>query len=76
MANLTIKVDDGVLRRARIKALEEGTSVSRVLTDHLARFVGEDPAEQGWRSFFAEAESAGTAPEGGRDWTRDELYRT
>jgi len=31
MTNLTIKVDDAVARRARIRALEQGTSLVAVL---------------------------------------------
>jgi plasmid stability protein len=33
MTNLTITVDDEVLKRARIKALEQGTSVNAVLRE-------------------------------------------
>jgi hypothetical protein len=75
MANLTIKVDDNTLRRARIKALQEGTSVSRVLADCLEHFVEGDMQQTGWAAFLASARSATAASERGRDWTRDELYR-
>jgi hypothetical protein len=75
MANLTIKVDDETLRRARIKALQEGTSVSRVLADYLEHFVEGDLQETGWAAFLARARSTTAASEHGRDWTRDELYR-
>jgi hypothetical protein len=75
MANLTIKVDDETLRRARIKALQEGTSVSRVLADYLDHFVEGDLQQSGWAAFLASARSTTAASEHGRDWTRDELYR-
>lgn len=76
MANLTIKVDDRVLRRARIKALQEGTSVNQVLAEHLERFAGEDLREKGWRTFLDGAQSTQAASSAnGRDWTRDELYQ-
>ncbi len=39
MANLTITVDEEVLRRARARALEQGTSVNAILAEHLARFA-------------------------------------
>lgn len=74
MSNLTIKVDDALLRRARIKALQEGTSVSRVLSDYLERFAGEDPLNAGWRAFIDGAQSTTSATEGGRDWSREDLY--
>ena len=41
MANLTITVDEEVLRRARIRALELNTSVNAVLREYLDEFIGE-----------------------------------
>jgi plasmid stability protein len=38
--NLTIAVDDEVLRRARIRALEQGTSVNAVLREFLESYAG------------------------------------
>ena len=35
MANLTITIDDELLRRARLRALEQGTSVNALLRDYL-----------------------------------------
>ena len=55
MTNLTITVDDEVLRRARIRALEEGSSVNAVLRDYLARKrerqsrAGRGPGKRGRR---------------------------
>ena len=40
--NLTIVVDDEVLRRARIRALEQGTSVNAVLREFLESYAGSD----------------------------------
>lgn len=40
MSNLTIVVDDEMLKRARIRALEEGTSVNAVLREFLERYSG------------------------------------
>ena len=40
--NLTITVDDDVLRRARIRALEQGTSVNAVLREFLESYAGAD----------------------------------
>lgn len=43
MANLTITVDDEVLESARIRALEQGTSVNAILAEHLRAFgAGEE----------------------------------
>lgn len=75
MANLTISVDDQLLRRARIKALEEGTSVNAVLRDYLERYTGTGRTQAALAAFVELAErsraSSGTP---GRSWTRDDLY--
>ncbi|MBM3686893.1 MAG: hypothetical protein FJW85_07835 [Actinobacteria bacterium] len=39
MTNLTITVDEETLRRARIRALEEGSSVNAVLREYLSRYA-------------------------------------
>jgi len=72
MANLTIVVDDHVLQRARIRALQHGTSVNALLRDYLASFVGGDDASAALTEFHELAEridARSTEP-----WTRDELY--
>lgn len=40
MANLTIVVDDGTLKKARMRALEEDTSVNAVLREYLEENAG------------------------------------
>ena len=40
MANLTITVDEETVKRARIRALEEGTSVNALLRDYLEEYSG------------------------------------
>lgn len=39
MANLTLVIDDQVLQAARIKALQEGTSVNEICRAAIARYV-------------------------------------
>ena len=75
MANLIIKVDDALLRRARVKALQEGTSVNQVLVAALQAYSGDDSRARGWREFLDGTEEQQVAVPGGRDWTRDELYK-
>lgn len=76
MGNLTLSIDDGVLRRARIHALEHGTSVNAMVRDYLCRLAGEDPAERAIAEFldFARSRPPADEPTGGRTWTRGELY--
>jgi hypothetical protein len=75
MTNLTVKVDDDVLRRARMKALEEGTSVNRVVAESLREYAGESAAVVAWRAFLEDARASTARSESGRDWTREDLYR-
>lgn len=75
VANLTITVDDELLKRARIRALELDTSVSAVLREHLGAFVA-DERDVSTRNCLLElsASSAGGPPHVQRSWTREELY--
>lgn len=74
MANLTITVDEQVLKNARIMALQEGTSVNSILREHLERYVGKnDQYKQATASILAIARQS-TASSKGKRWTRDELY--
>ena len=75
MANLTISVDDVLLKRARIKALEDGTSVNALLREYLEAYTGTQQTQRALAGFAELAErteaSSGAA---GRTWTRDELH--
>jgi plasmid stability protein len=77
VANLTITVDDQVLRRARVRAAEEGTSVNAVLRRELERYVGEDRAiAEAWDTFLRLTENLKvSSPAGGRTWTRGSIQR-
>lgn len=73
MANLTISVRDELLRRARQRALEQGTSVDALLRSYLEAYAGEDPSREAIEAFLAFARTRTGPAEGGRTWTRDEL---
>jgi plasmid stability protein len=82
MANLTITVDDELLKRARIRALDRGTSVNAVLAEYLRVYAGDrDARVQATRALIELAAkntraggSARAKQRGGRRWTRDELH--
>lgn len=79
MANLTISVDDAVLRRARIRALENGESVNRILARSLEQYANAG-VDSPLADFIALADEfvveTGIGHVGdGRGWTRDELHR-
>ena len=74
MTNLTITIDEETLRKARIRALEQGTSVNVVLREFLESFAGVR-AEHGRAAhdLLALSRAAGSR-RGERKWTRDELH--
>ncbi len=41
MSNLTISVDDEIIKRARVRAIQQGTSVSAKLREFLQHYVDE-----------------------------------
>ena len=73
MANVTVTIDPRVLKRARIRAIEEGTSVNALVARYLERYAGADETVAAVAAFLelAEQSSAGSGP-AGRQWTRDE----
>src|SRR5690349_10806835 len=91
MANLTITVDDELLKRARIKALEEGTSVNAILAKRLEEYASSAPriyerqaeairqlvaiGEYEWRNGGEERAHLREAEEGPFRWSREDLYQ-
>jgi plasmid stability protein len=74
MANLTITLDDELLKKARVKAAELETSVNAVLRDYLEGWAGVKEARKRAIDDFLEGSKNSKASSGGRKWTRDELY--
>ncbi len=72
VANLTIAVDDDLLRRARVRAATEGTSVNAVLRMELERWVGHS-ADEALEALFSRKRTIGN-PGGASGWTREGLY--
>jgi plasmid stability protein len=74
MANLTITIDDEVLKRARLRATEQGTSVNSIVREYLEQYAGSRSAqEQALAKLLAMSEQA-SSKRGRRTWTRDELH--
>ena len=74
MANLTITVDDEILRRARVRATEQDTSVNSILRDYLEAYAA---AGQTWEQVTETILRLSTQAQSGRGdmrWTRDELH--
>jgi hypothetical protein len=74
MANLTITVDDEALKKARLKALEQGTSVNALLRNYLESYAGVRGRQQQATRVILELASRSQARSGGVSWTRDDLH--
>lgn len=74
MTNLTITVDDETLKRARIRALEDGASVNAVLREYLEVYAGTGREQAGAARRILAASRRSSSGSGGRGWTREELY--
>jgi hypothetical protein len=71
--NLTLQLDEEVIRRARIVAAKRGTSVSALAARELDRLTDEDARyEEALRR--ADELMALATPRGGRSWERTELH--
>lgn len=44
MSNLTLVIDDELLRDARVKALQDGTSVNQICRNAIEQYVGRQSA--------------------------------
>jgi hypothetical protein len=74
MANLTITVPDEILKSARRRALEQGTSVNAVLRDYLSQFAGTQSAQANAAKHVLELSRAARSGRGKTKWSRDELH--
>jgi hypothetical protein len=71
--NLTLQLDEDVIRRAKVVAAKRGTSVSGLVARELEELVARD-ARYEEASRRAGEIMAGAQPHGGRTWRRDELH--
>ena len=75
MTNLTITVDEETLKKARIRALEEDTSVNAVLREHLESYAGlRWERQEAGRKFLELARSSAMSSGGKGLPKREELY--
>ncbi len=71
--NLTVQLDEEVVRRARVVAAKRGTSVSALVARQLNALAAEDERHEASRQRAIELMDQ-AKPHGGRNWTREELY--
>jgi hypothetical protein len=71
--NLTIQLDETVVRRARVVAAKRGTSVSALVARELDRLVEQDERYEAAARRATEV-LAQAADRGGRAWQRGDLH--
>ncbi len=74
MSNLTITIDDEVLRRARVRAAEQDTSVNSVLRDYLEAYAASGATWEQAADAILRLSSQSRSGRGDARWTRDELH--
>ena len=72
--NLTIVVDDDILKRARIRAIQEDTSVNAVLRAYLTAYAKADRhRDEACERLLALSRSC-RSRRGAAEWTRGDLH--
>src|ERR1700748_1758846 len=71
--NLTIQLDDMIIRHARIVAAHRGLSLSGLVAQQLTQLAEADERYERARAVALDA-LAGAAGGGAPDWHREELY--
>ena len=74
MKNLTLRIDEMLLDKARRIAMEQGTSVNSLIRDYLEQYVQANDRRELARKNILEMCEKWTVDSGGRKWTREELY--
>ena len=74
MANLTLTIDDELLRKARMRAVAENTSVNALVREYLTRYATQKEKAERAIAVMDEIAERYKPSSGGRKWTRDELY--
>lgn len=77
MANITLKIDDELLEKARRLAGKKNTSINAIVRQRIAEFVekdsGREAALKGLEDFYRKCSEHGVRI-GNRSWNRDELH--
>lgn len=75
MANLTVVIESDTLKRARMRALEEETSVNAVVRDYLADYAGTKAQKERVINDLLRLSQRAKTKRGNRRWTREDLHQ-
>lgn len=74
MTNLTISLDESTVKKARVRAIHEGTSVSAKVREFLADYARGENRQTVAGTAFIDAARRSQANSEGVQWTRDDAY--
>lgn len=74
MTNLTLSIDEALLKKARIQALEQGTSLNAVVREFLQNYAGGPQKFQNVTAGLLEKAQTLAGDRGEKTWDRDELH--
>jgi hypothetical protein len=74
MSNLTLRIDDDLLDRARRYAAEQGTTVAKIVRDHLTKLTTHDVRKEAAREALVRLCEESKSTLGGWKWNREEIY--
>jgi hypothetical protein len=74
MKNVTIAIDEALLREARKVAAERSTTLNALIREYLEQLTERESRARSARRRITELCRRSTAVVGERTWTRDELH--
>ena len=74
MTNITLKIDDDILEKARRLAFQRNTSINAIVNRKLEEFVSSDLSREATLSGLDAFYRRNEAQIGKRSWTRDEIH--
>ncbi len=75
MSNLTLAIDEGTLKKARLRALQQGTSVNELLRKFLESYAGVSLEQvAAMEDLLALSRTAKSRHRGVKRWSREELH--
>ena len=74
MKNITLSVDEGVIRTVRLYAAERDSTVNALVREFLTELANREDRVRKARERIAELSDRSSARIGSRTWTREELH--